>query len=129
MKLRLVYPREKVRDPVISQFVLQTEILVNILEAKVTATTGEMLIDVPASGAQLEMAISLLESAGIDVGKIPALIHIDPDRCISCGACVSPCPVEAITQNLDWSVQLDEAKCIRCLICVQACPVKAIATS
>jgi len=126
LKLRLLYPRDKVGEAVLSRIVLETQILVNILEAKVTPTTGEMVVDVPVRGTQLEETIALFEKARVDVKKILAVVRIDTDRCISCGACVSPCPAQAIKQNVDWSVELEEAKCIGCLVCVDACPVRAI---
>lgn len=129
MKLRLVYHTDKVGNPVLSQIVLNTGIMINILEAKVTPTTGEMIVDIPVRGTQLEETISLFEKEGVRVDKILAVVRIDFDRCISCGACVSPCPVQAIKQNADWSVELEEAKCIKCLLCVDACPVRAIAST
>ena len=129
MKLRLVYPTDRVGNPVLSQIVLDTKIMVNILEAKVTPTTGTMTIDIPVRGAQLEETIALFEENGVHVDRIMAVIRIDSDKCISCGACVSPCPVQAIRQNPDWSVELDEAKCIKCLLCVDACPVRAIVST
>lgn len=129
MKLRLIYPHDKVSSPVLSQIVHNTGIMVNILEAKVTPTTGEMVVDVPVRGTQLEETISLFEKSGVDVEKILAVVRIDFDRCISCGACVSPCPVQAIRQTPDWSVELDESKCIKCLLCVDACPVRAISSA
>jgi ferredoxin len=118
-----------VSEPVLSQIVLKTGILMNILEARVTATTGEMVVDVPIAEKQLDETISLFEEAGVAVNKIPATVKIDIDKCISCGACVSPCPVQAIKQHSDWSVELDEAKCIRCLLCIDACPVRAITST
>jgi ferredoxin len=36
------------------------------------------------------------------------MLYIDPDECIDCGACVDPCPVDAIFAEEDvpeqWSV-------------------------
>lgn len=129
MKLRLVYPADRVGTPVLSRIVLDTRMTVNILEAKVDPTTGEMIVDVPARGMQLEETISLFEKEGVHVDRILVVVRIDPDRCISCGACVSPCPVGAIRQGADWSVEVDEAKCIKCLLCVDACPVRAIVST
>ena len=29
------------------------------------------------------------------------MLYIDPDECIDCGACVDPCPVDAIFDEAD----------------------------
>jgi len=126
MKLRLTYSRNNVSNPVISDIVLKTRLPINILEAKVSLNAGEMVVDVPATGKELDNVSELFQKAGVSVKEIKSIIEIDYERCISCGACVSPCPVQAIKQNSEWDVELDEGRCIRCLICVNACPVKAI---
>ncbi len=48
---------------------------------------------------------------------------IDKDTCIACGACVSECPVEAISEG-DYMV-IDADKCIDCGTCAGVCPVGA----
>jgi len=100
---------------------------INILEAKIGPTaTSEIVIDVPASGRQLEEIISLLRKADVEIVEQRQIIQVDHDECVSCGACVSPCPVIAITQKPDWSIEIDEKKCVLCGICVDACPIRAI---
>ena len=47
------------------------------------------------------------------------------DACISCGACVSECPVSCISEG-DPVYVIDEGTCIDCEACVSACPVSAI---
>jgi NAD-dependent dihydropyrimidine dehydrogenase PreA subunit len=126
MKLRLLYTRSNVSSPVISDIVLKTGVPINILEAKVSLNSGEMVVDVPATGKKLNDVRELFEKAGVSAKEIKSVIEIDYEKCISCGACVSPCPVQAIKQDPDWDVELDEGRCIRCLICVNACPVRAI---
>jgi L-aspartate semialdehyde sulfurtransferase ferredoxin len=129
LKLKLVYPTGEIPDAVLAQVVLDTKVKVNILQAKVTPTIGELTVDVPVRGTQLEEVISLFEKDGVHVDRILESVHIDPNRCISCGACVSPCPVQAIRQDANWDVELDEAKCIKCLLCVDTCPVRAIVST
>ena len=46
------------------------------------------------------------------------------DDCISCGACASECPVEAISEG-DATYVIDADKCIDCGACAEACPVDA----
>ncbi|MDD5094184.1 MAG: 4Fe-4S binding protein [Dehalococcoidia bacterium] len=53
------------------------------------------------------------------------------DDCIACGACISECPVEAITDGDTKSI-IDPKKCVECKgyapssKCVDVCPVEAI---
>ncbi|MDR0852710.1 MAG: 4Fe-4S binding protein [Clostridiales Family XIII bacterium] len=45
------------------------------------------------------------------------------DSCISCGACVAECPVDAITEGEPYKIDADT--CIDCGACASACPVDA----
>ena len=47
------------------------------------------------------------------------------DSCVSCGACVSDCPVDAIAEG-DSIYVINEDSCIDCGACVSSCPVDAI---
>jgi ferredoxin len=47
------------------------------------------------------------------------------DECISCGACASTCPVEAISEG-DTHYNINENVCIDCGTCADTCPVNAI---
>lgn len=126
MKLRLIYTHKNVDKPILTEVVLKTKIPMNILEAKILPTAGEIVVDVPATSRQLKNLIALFERAGVTVREIKATIEIDRERCTSCGACISPCPVEAIVFKPDWEIDFDEDKCVGCGICIDACPVRAI---
>ena len=45
--------------------------------------------------------------------------------CVSCGACVSECPVDAIAQG-DPTYEINADTCVNCGVCVSSCPVDAI---
>ncbi|MBU1672755.1 MAG: NADH-quinone oxidoreductase subunit NuoF [Actinobacteria bacterium] len=61
-------------------------------------------------------------------GVCPALItlHIDPETCIGCGACVKVCPTEAITGEKKQPHVIDVEACIRCKMCLSRCPEDSI---
>ncbi len=46
------------------------------------------------------------------------------DSCIACGACMSECPTEAISEGDIYKI--DPEKCTDCATCVDACPSEAI---
>lgn len=54
-------------------------------------------------------------------------IHILPEKCVKCGACVRACPFDAVTQK-DRKEQpvIDLDKCTLCGACVAACKFDAI---
>jgi MinD superfamily P-loop ATPase len=129
MKLRLLYSHKETSHPVLATTIMKTGVPINILEAQMTPESGQMIVDVPVDNRKLKEIVLAFETEGVKVQEIVSTITIDTDSCISCGACVSPCPVSAIRQTPDWNIEYDEKKCIRCRVCVDACPVRAIAFS
>lgn len=53
------------------------------------------------------------------------MAHFITDECVSCGACESECPVDAISQGDDHYV-IDADTCIDCGACAAQCPTGAI---
>ena len=53
------------------------------------------------------------------------MAHFIDDECISCGACMAECPVEAISEGEDKYV-IDADACTDCSACVDVCPTSAI---
>ena len=54
---------------------------------------------------------------------IPMAYKISSE-CISCGACLPECPVDAISESDPHYTISDD--CIDCGVCVDSCPVDAI---
>ncbi len=129
MKLRLTYKHEQTNRPVLANTIIKTGIPINILEAQVTPESGLMVVDVPVDNRKLKDVIDAFETEGVRVKEIVQTLSFDFANCTSCGACVSPCPTNAIAQKSDWTIEFDERKCIRCKVCVDACPVRVITIS
>ncbi len=53
--------------------------------------------------------------------------QINQKKCISCGACIENCPVDAISYQKNGEAHIDKEVCISCSKCISVCPVKAIA--
>jgi uncharacterized protein len=73
-------------------------------------------------GAIKNVSMGMASIAGkmaLHASDIPGVL---PDKCISCGACVKQCPVNAITLN---PLKIDKDKCIGCGKCIGECPVQA----
>jgi ferredoxin len=126
MNLRLLYKPEHVKKPVLAEIVLRKKVRLNILDAKVNSQKGEVIISAPLEGEELEDLIKAFEAEGVTVEKLPRIVDIDRERCTSCGACISPCPVSALSFGPGWLLVLDESRCVGCRVCVDACPFRAI---
>ena len=57
--------------------------------------------------------------------EVKLMAHKINDSCVSCGACVNDCPVDAIKEDSPTYVITDS--CVDCGACVSSCPVDAIA--
>lgn len=56
----------------------------------------------------------------------PYYATYDPELCISCGACLDVCPMEALTMDNNDNVVFNQLRCIGCGLCVTVCPSQAI---
>ena len=124
-RLLLRFDNLKINDPLTARVILEEKILLNIASAHIDQTGGEILIDVDQE--HLERVKNAFKNKGVRVTN-PHIIEINDSKCISCEACVSLCPITALTYGSNNVVELDETKCngITCGLCVDACPVKAL---
>jgi ferredoxin len=53
------------------------------------------------------------------------MTYVISEECVSCGACVSECPNNAISEGADKYV-IDPDACVDCGTCADVCPNNAI---
>jgi len=124
-RILLKFSEEIVEKPITAQVILEQKVPISIITAKTDSQGGEVLIEV--SSADVERVIDAFRNKGVTV-RIPKLIEIDSEKCFDCGACLSLCPVSAVTLKEDFSIAFDDKKCIGspCGMCVDICPARAI---
>ena len=125
VRILLKFSEKIVEQPIISQVILELKVPINIITAQVDSKGGEVLAEVPDEA--LEKLIREFRKRGATV-SIPKLIEVDSEKCVSCGACITLCPVEAIRMDEDASFVFNKEKCLgsTCSACVDACPCLAI---
>jgi len=125
VRVLLKFSKEIVDRPITSQVILEQGAPVNILSAHIDQEGGEILADIPSEQANGLIKAFRDRSVTVEVRK---LIEVDEDECFNCGACLSLCPVNAITLEEDLSVVFNGEKCVgaTCGLCVDACPARAI---
>ena len=125
VRVLLKFLDRMVEDPIIAKIILELKLPINIITAHVDSKGGEVLAEV--SPESLDKVVQAFRKKGVVV-SVPSLVEFDMDKCISCGSCVTLCPVEAITIADDSSITFNKEKCVgsTCSACVNACPVRAI---
>ncbi len=125
MKIKINVTTDIVVTPIIAEAIIETGTLLNISQAHIDSTKGEITADVPKD--EFNKIKDALTSRGAEVTVLDKPILRDEDECVECGACISVCPVKVFTFGEDWSVNLDEGNCIQCGTCIEMCPHGALA--
>lgn len=66
-RVTLVFPQERVKEPVVFTMAKQFNIMPNIRRARVTETVGEMTLELEGTETDLTAGIKFLESRGVKV--------------------------------------------------------------
>ena len=66
-RLKLVFPPELIREPVIYQLGKQFKIVTNILRANVEIDKGWVTLELEGDGEKINLAVSWLTSKGVSV--------------------------------------------------------------
>jgi len=68
--VKLVFPQKLIKEPVTFQMAKKYDIIPNIRRARVTETTGELVLELDGEEKNVEKAIRYLIRSGVDVKPI-----------------------------------------------------------
>ena len=124
MKIRVNFPEEQVKSPILSEIILKTGILVSIVSSHVNSDGGEIIIEV--LDKYYETIRDEFARRGVTVIPLNTPICRNKKECVECGACISVCPSKVYDFDQNWSLTMDLQKCVRCGLCIDMCPHQAL---
>ncbi len=77
IRLQLIYPEEKVKEPVLCMVCKNFDVVVNIRTAKVTQDTGIITVEIDGEADEIERAIKFIEEQGVNVQPIEGQIFTE----------------------------------------------------
>jgi len=66
-RVKLTFPQERIKEPVIFRMAKKYDIMPNIRRARVTETFGEMILELEGTESNLEKGIKSLRTKGVEV--------------------------------------------------------------
>ena len=124
----LRFTKKTWNTPVIYGLSRRTDLVFNILEAKVTPRQESYaIINLEGSDEDYRKGMEYLQGCNIVIEEVPDKVLRDEDSCVHCGACTAVCPTGALhVEGEERKIELDRQKCVACGNCVTACPVQCI---
>ncbi|MEJ7619889.1 MAG: NIL domain-containing protein [Aquificaceae bacterium] len=77
IRLQLIYPEEKVKEPVLCMVCKNFDVVVNIRTAKVTKDTGILTVEMDGESEEIEKAMKFIEDKGVMVQPIEGQIFTE----------------------------------------------------
>jgi L-aspartate semialdehyde sulfurtransferase ferredoxin len=125
-KYVLNFPQDIVENPILSETILETGVLMNIIRARVDYNEGTVVVSIPGNEETQKKVVELLKRKGVEVSRLKKSIVNEEEKCVSCGACISVCPAGAISFNKNKEIEIEKDRCHRCGVCVEACPRRSL---
>ena len=66
-RVKLTFPQDLIREPVIFKMARKYDIMPNIRRARVTETIGEMILELEGSEENIKQGIESIKQQGVDV--------------------------------------------------------------
>ncbi len=127
-KVLIIFPREKVSHPLLYDLIKKFDLVINIFRAKIDPNDiGYAVVDLTSSIENVEAGIEYIRSLGMQVNDKMTGLKWDNEKCVSCGACLSHCPTNAlhIDNRNTMEIVFDDESCVECLNCIDHCPFGA----
>ncbi|WP_297889431.1 NIL domain-containing protein [Sulfurihydrogenibium sp.] len=77
MKLKLIYPEEKVKEPILSRVCKKFDVDINIRKANVQEKMGWLELEFIGNEEEIEKAINFLVESGIEVLPIEGQVFVE----------------------------------------------------
>jgi len=77
IKLKLIYPEEKIKEPILSRVCKNFDVEINIRKANVTENIGWLELELTGDENQIEQAIKFMESQGIEVSPLEGQVFLE----------------------------------------------------
>jgi len=124
----LRFSKKTWNTPVIYDLSRKTDLVFNILEAKVLPRQDSYaIINLEGSEEDYRKGIEYLETCNIIIEEVPDKVQRDDESCVHCGACTAVCPTNALhVEGPERKIELDRQKCVACGNCVDVCTVQCI---
>jgi len=127
-KAILRFSSSTVEEPITYLLIKKYDLWINILQAKFEpGIGGKLVIEIRGDRKQIEKAFAFLEEHQVKIEFLEQEVFWNEKKCNHCGACVSVCPVGALTINKEnYQLEFNYQECVVCGYCADACPVGAI---
>ena len=127
-RIVLRFPPRLVERPIIYRLVKDYDLEFNILKASITPEQeGLLVLELKGEQKEYDKGINFLTKSGVKIQSLSQDVSRNEERCTSCGACVTVCPVGAFEVDPKTRiVSFHNEKCIACGLCIPACPPRAM---
>jgi len=77
MKLKLIYPEEKIKEPILSKLCKTFAVDINIRKANVQENIGWLELEMTGNESEIENAIKWLQQQGIEVSPVEGQVFME----------------------------------------------------